>query len=196
MENKLKISKVNFNMIELKGGFNINMKNKYKLLIPVLLMGFLLIGFVSAMTEEIIPDSFVIEETISEIGEFRCFNSGVEIDCNFGIVPNSELPIIEPTPSIDFIPADPDEELLIVEPTFVVIEPTLLIEPDTSGKQTFELGYDCYHQSPDLYWGECKQVEHKVSWFEKKDFRRGISCYYDGTDWICGFIAWIRFAKA
>lgn len=55
-----------------------------------------MVGVVIA-TEEIIPDSSVIEEIIPEIGEFRCFNSGVEIDCNFGIDPESELYIVEPT---------------------------------------------------------------------------------------------------
>jgi len=69
------------------------------------------------------------------------------------------------------------------------------VKPASSGKETFELGYDCYHESPDLYWEKCKQVEHKVSWFEKKDFSRVIHCYRDGIDWICKFIAWVRFAK-
>ena len=80
------------------------MRNK-KLLISILVMSFLMVGAVSAITEEIISDSFVIEEIIPEIGEFHCFNSGVEVDCNFGI----EEPIVLELNSG------------VVEPTFDVV---------------------------------------------------------------------------
>ena len=67
-------------------------------------------------------------------------------------------------------------------------------EYTNSGKETFELGYDCYNQ-PDTPYSDCKQVEHKRSWFEKKDFHKwmGIGCW-DGTDWIYRYI-WRRPAK-
>ncbi|GAI21975.1 unnamed protein product, partial [marine sediment metagenome] len=64
---------------------------------------------------------------------------GTECVCSdsiFQTVPESELPIIEPTPSIEFIPADPNEEPLIVEPTFVVIESTP--ESDTTTDEITE----------------------------------------------------------
>ncbi|MFH1644707.1 MAG: hypothetical protein ABIA74_06065 [bacterium] len=70
----------------------------------------------------------------------------------------------------------------------------------TSVKQTdflkFDIGYDCYHQ-PGVYpWTNCKQVEHKRSWFEKKDFTivgwRWISCDVSGC--IYSYI-WLRPAK-
>lgn len=212
------------------------MENKYKLLMSVLLMSFLMVGSVSAMTVEV---TYVGLNPQSEIQYEQCVCSdetgwisysipvGSECICTYPIlqtVPESELPIIEPTPSVEFIPADPDEEPLIVEPTFDVIgptpvdlyvgdiaediiEPTLSIESATSGKgeQTFELGYDCYHKPG--YWSSCKQVEHKVSWFIKKDFHQFFGCGPDEADYLtytlfpdetdnCRFIGWIRFPKA
>lgn len=68
-------------------------------------------------------------------------------------------------------------------------------EPDiNSGKATFDIGYDCYRQ-PGVYVYDCKQVEHKRSWFEKKDFRIWIGlCTWIDNEWIC-YYTWYRPAK-
>ena len=71
---------------------------------------------------------------------------------------------------------------------------------DVDAPETFEVGYDCYND-PDAiriglsYWGNCKQVKHKVSWFEKKDFHSGLHCEHYGNYWMCRFVDWIRYPK-
>ncbi len=67
---------------------------------------------------------------------------------------------------------------------------------DSKGKQSFQLGYDCYKQ-PGVYWTDCKQVEHKVSWFKKNGFYRRLGVCYpgDGGWWFCPHV-WHRLPKA
>jgi len=170
------------------------MKNKYKLLIPVLLMSFLLIGSVSAITVEVTYVGLNPQSETEDIPSLtECCFGGIcrwvnYCDVGEGAI-EPETYIVEPAP-VDLYVGDIAED--------IVIEPISTIEIITSreGKETFEVGYDCYHQ-PGVYWSLCKQVEHKVSWFEKKDFSRLIYCYPNGIDnWICRFIAWVRFPKA
>lgn len=76
------------------------------------------------------------------------------------------------------------------------VSPVIGVKPTTSsGKETFELGYDCYHQPYTSYY-DCKQVEHKRSWFEKKDFRIWSGwCTWIDNKWVCHY-TWYRPTKA
>ena len=169
------------------------MENKYKFLIP-LLMTFLMAGFVSAMDVEIVYVGLNPQPETEDIPSHTgcCFGDMCRwihyCDVGEGAI-EPENYIVEPGP-VDLYVGE------IVED--IVIEPTSTIELITSGKgkETFEVGYDCYHQSSDLYWGECKQVEHKVSWFEKKGFHQGWFCEPYNGFWMCRFVDWIRYPKA
>ncbi len=170
------------------------MKSKTKLLMSVLVMTFLMAGFVSAGTlkGEVIyvglPPQPETEDTPS-LTEC-CFEDICKWVnyCDVEGVIEPETYIIEPAP-VDLYAGEITEN--------IIIEPTATIELITSGKgkQTFELGYDCYNQPGIPYW-DCKQVEHKESWFIKKDFRvLGWYCSWDDPVWTCQRI-WYRPAKA
>jgi len=178
------------------------MKNKTKLLMSILVMTFLMVGIVNAIP---FREPFA-ENTNLDVISYEASNV---FPTGIGI----QLPEdwVKPTTEEFVIEGPITEEPTIIEPivlelSSVVIEPTSALvylvypEPTNSGKETFEVGYDCYND-PDAtkigfsYWGNCKQVEHQVRWFEKKDFHSGLHCEHHGNFWMCGFVDWIRYPK-
>lgn len=174
------------------------MKNKTKLLISILVMTFLMVGIVNAIPFR----EPLVENTNLDVISYEASNV---FPTGIGI----QLPEDWVKPTIEeFVIEGPiTEEPTIIEPivlelSSVVIEPTSALvypvypEPTNSGKETFELGYDCYHQ-PGVYILDCKQVEHKQSWFIKKDFLWAFFCRPVNSDffnYICQY-GWYRPAK-